>query len=377
MQSVFFISLMNGAAWGGSEELWFRAALHAAGSGVRTACAVYDWPEKAGRIEQLRHAGCHVYLLPNDGRLKRNLAEKIRYRISRWRVKGTVAALPLAEYDMVVVNQGGFEIYTSTWKHLYRLLNRFAVTFHNYDTREVFSAAKAAILEQWIDRACCLFFASDRIRAMLEEKLSIPVTNAQTLINPVTINVPREPLPSADGTRPVLVMLAALDVSRKAQDELVRALATAKWRGRPWELHLFGEGNDRAALEQLVAENGLQERIFLEGHTDDVLQVLSGAHLVLQVTHRDAMPLAVMEAMAAARPVVVSNVGDMPLWVHDGLNGWVSGGSTAREIDAVLERAWQQQQAWPQMGAASFAIFREHYPENPAGYFLHQLQSCD
>ena len=53
MSSIFFISLMNGAAWGGSEELWFKTALQAAKEGRKVACAVYDWPEKKAKMNVL------------------------------------------------------------------------------------------------------------------------------------------------------------------------------------------------------------------------------------------------------------------------------------------------------------------------------------
>ena len=42
MSSVFFISLMNGDPWGGSEEAWYHTALYAAANGYKVACAAYD-----------------------------------------------------------------------------------------------------------------------------------------------------------------------------------------------------------------------------------------------------------------------------------------------------------------------------------------------
>ena len=50
MKSVLFISLMNGAAWGGSEELWFQTALYAANNGYKVGCAFYEWPQKGGTV---------------------------------------------------------------------------------------------------------------------------------------------------------------------------------------------------------------------------------------------------------------------------------------------------------------------------------------
>ena len=105
MPSLFFLSLMNGAAWGGSEELWFRTAIYAAGKNHKVACAFYYWNEKQEKIEALQKAGCQVYLLPNKGRTKKNLLEKINYKICKWKLKQTISALPFKEYDLTVINR--------------------------------------------------------------------------------------------------------------------------------------------------------------------------------------------------------------------------------------------------------------------------------
>ncbi|HYC29607.1 MAG TPA: hypothetical protein VEB42_12330, partial [Chitinophagaceae bacterium] len=62
--SYFFISLMNGAPWGGSEELWYNTALYLAAKGTKVACAVYDWPSNETKLHRLEELGCKVYRLP-------------------------------------------------------------------------------------------------------------------------------------------------------------------------------------------------------------------------------------------------------------------------------------------------------------------------
>ena len=168
-------------------------------------------------------------------------------------------------------------------------------------------------------------------------------------------------------------MLAELDVNRKAQDNLITALSLPKWMTRSWQLQLYGKGRDSKLLQQLIVTNGMSERIKLRGHVADVKTVLENAHLILQITHRDAMPLAVMEAMAVGRPVVVSRVGDMPYWIEEGRNGWVANNASVKEIDAVMERAWQQKEYWQQAGEQSFFLFREKFPASPEQKFLQQL----
>ncbi|HEX8316439.1 MAG TPA: glycosyltransferase, partial [Flavisolibacter sp.] len=347
MPSFLFLSLMNGAAWGGSEELWHRTALDAAGKGYKIGCAFYHWKEKEPKIEALQKAGCQVYLLPNEGRRKNNLKERIHYKWSKRKAKKAVASLPYQEYDLTIVNLGGFEIYTATWKNTYRLLPAYALLFHNYSEEDVYKPVKAERLHQWMKHAAGNFFAAARIKEVLEQKLNITIPNADVVINPITIVPSGAPAPYPVIAPFVFVMLAELDVSRKAQDNLIKALSSPKWKARNWKLFLYGKGKDSQLLQQLITQLSLSGKVELKGHVDQVKTALEQAHLVLQLTHRDAMPLVVAEAMAVGRPVVASKVGDMPLWVREGRNGWIANNASVEEIDSAMERAWQQKEQWP------------------------------
>src|SRR5687767_973974 len=120
MKSVLFISLMNGSAWGGSEELWFQTALYAARNGYTVGCAFYEWPQKKERIDQLRKAGCTLYLFSNKGRQKRSLLERLQYKITKRKVRYFANHLPLAAYDLTVINLGYLEIIDHYWKGFYK-----------------------------------------------------------------------------------------------------------------------------------------------------------------------------------------------------------------------------------------------------------------
>src|SRR4051812_45263218 len=99
MSSILFISMMNGAAWGGSEELWYQTALHAARSGRKVGCVVYQWKGKEQRMKKLEDAGCRIFYLPNKGRQKRSLLELIQNKINKKiTIKKFITNLPLDEY---------------------------------------------------------------------------------------------------------------------------------------------------------------------------------------------------------------------------------------------------------------------------------------
>ncbi len=375
MKSVLFISLMNGGAWGGSEELWYQTALYAARNGYKVGCAFYDWPKKKERIEKLKAAGCEIYLFSNKGREKRTFAERLQHKITKRKVRAYSRSLPVTEYDITVVNLGYLEIVSLYWKHFHPYVKNYVLLFHVHNDEDPVKEKQKPLLKKWVTGARHNLFASDRTKDFFEKNLSIKIPNADILINPITFEAPGEltAYPPLNNGNYIFIMLATLDVRRKAQDNLVKALSSQKWKERNWQLYLYGGGESEQKLKALVDEKGLHEKVILKGHTQDVKAALAETHLLLQMTHIDAMPLAVIEALAMAKPLAVSDIGDMPKWVKEDVNGWISADASVALIDETLEKAWRDKERWEDMGKASYQIFREQFPASPEQYFLEQI----
>ncbi|MBK8522126.1 MAG: glycosyltransferase [Chitinophagaceae bacterium] len=355
MRSVFFLSLMNGAAWGGSEELWFRAALWMCKNDYKVGIGCYDWAEKQDRIAALKNAGCSIYLLPN----KKGFFKKVA-------VKKILNSIPFQEYGLTVLNQGGWkEILHAPFNNLYKKLPAYVILNHNYNENAVLSFTKQKLLQQWVSGAQMNFGATQKIFEVIERKFSISIDKKQTLVNPITFqpDLAAGHYPAFVNDSCVWVMLAELDTARKAQDVLINALSSAKWKERNWQLHLYGKGKDQERLEKLIVELGLEEKVILKGFTTNIKQTLLDCNLLLQCTLIDAMPLSVVEAMAGARPCVVSTVGDMPAWVEDGVNGFICPAVTVAGIDETMENCWQQKNNWAAMGKKAFETFTKKYPQ--------------
>jgi glycosyltransferase involved in cell wall biosynthesis len=372
--SVLFVSLMNGAAWGGSEELWARTAAFAARRGGRVACASFRWAGKSQRLDALRAAGCRVFELPNGGHARRTVLERAEYELlTRLRRRRAFARLPVEDFPVVVLNQGGCEdAAASELSPLTRRLRRYAMTFHSYREGLVLRPSRAARLRRLVLGASANLFAARRIQSVLEDRLGLSIPNAGVLVNPVGFQIgPATAPPPAPPFR--LAVLAALDVAVKGQDVLLEALARPAWSTRAWELDLWGEGRDDARLRELAARLGLAGKVRLRGHTADPRAALAGAHLVLQLSRVDAMPITVMEAMAVGRPVAVTRVGDMPDWIEDGVSGFVCERATADLVAGTLEEAWRRRGEWARMGEAAHRAFHARYPSSVEGHFLAQV----
>ena len=367
MASVLFLSLMNSAAWGGSEEIWYHTALRLAKSNYSVGVCCFSWPGKEDKIQILENAGCKIFLLP--GRMhSRGLLRKFQISIK-------LRAIPFNHYEKIIVNQGGWkDIVHGPYKTLNKILPSYTLLFHNYDETDHLSKGKKNLFHNWINKAEKNIGDAGRIFTGIKKSTDIEVPRQEVLFNPITFSqaVNVTPFSSSPESKLIFAMLAELDVKRKAQDLLLKTLATDKWQERNYELHFYGKGKDHAYLENLIKEKQLSTKVFLKGFTKNVQDVLTNSHIILQITHFDAMPIAVTEALAVARSVIVSNVGDMPLWVKNDVNGWVATEATQNEIDSVLEKAWRCRSRLEEMGRNSFKIFKEKYPADPIEFFLKQ-----
>ena len=98
-------------------------------------------------------------------------------------------------------------------------------------------------------------------------------------------------------------------------------LALKALRARPvWPRLKFvwaGDGSARAKLAEMIAAEGLAANVTLLGPRDDIDALLDAADVFVLPSYAESTPLAIMEAMAKAVPVIVSAVGGILEMVAD------------------------------------------------------------
>jgi glycosyltransferase involved in cell wall biosynthesis len=109
--------------------------------------------------------------------------------------------------------------------------------------------------------------------------------------------------------------------SEKALDVLVRAAALLIREFPRLRVLIVGDGPDRAALEAVVSEQGLEERVLLTGPRDDVPDMLAAMDVAVLSSDYEGSPLSVLESMDAGKPIVATRVGGIPEFIEDGVHG--------------------------------------------------------
>jgi glycosyltransferase involved in cell wall biosynthesis len=139
-----------------------------------------------------------------------------------------------------------------------------------------------------------------------------------------------------------IVGVVARVVAIKGQDVLLRAAARLRRRYPNVHYVIAGDGDRRGAYEDLSKQLGLTDRVHFLGWRRDVPAVLRSLCVAVLPTVRDfeGTPLAVIEAMAAGRPVVATDVGGVAEVVRNADTGVLvpprDDAALAAAIDAQL-----------------------------------------
>jgi glycosyltransferase involved in cell wall biosynthesis len=126
----------------------------------------------------------------------------------------------------------------------------------------------------------------------------------------------------------------------KGVDVLVAAAALLAGCQSRVVFRVAGEGGQRAELETAIARHGLAERFLLPGGSEDVPQFLAGLDVAVLPSRAEGMSNALLEYMAAGRPIVATAVGGNAELVEHGVHALLvppdDPGALARAIDRLL-----------------------------------------
>ncbi|HET7224819.1 MAG TPA: glycosyltransferase family 4 protein [Candidatus Eisenbacteria bacterium] len=157
---------------------------------------------------------------------------------------------------------------------------------------------------------------------------------------------------------PVVLTVGSLS-AQKAQHVLVEAFARVRAHAPRAALLLVGEGPARAALEAQAA--GIGGAVRMLGARRDVADLLAAADVFALSSTREGLPIVVLEAMRAGRPVVASRIGGVPEAVEDGVTGSLAAPGDATGLAEAIARLALDPALARRMGAAGNARWRERF----------------
>ena len=144
--------------------------------------------------------------------------------------------------------------------------------------------------------------------------------------------------PAKGPGEPLQVGLVGRLAPEKGVDLYLRAAAIAARRFPEARFVVAGEGPERATLAALLARLGLGDRAALVGAQTGMEQFYGSLDLQVSASRQEGMPMALLEGMASALPVVATRVGEVPTVVDDGVTGLlVEPGSPELLAEAIAQ----------------------------------------
>jgi glycosyltransferase involved in cell wall biosynthesis len=308
-------------------------------------------------------AGWHCGVASRGGRRVDDLAEaKIPHfevAIARRTLRGLVAArmttarvLRSFRPDIVIAHNVSATLVT----RLARPRAPVLTIFHGVTPPDYRNAAR--ILSFASDRVVVV---SDAIGNRLRQAglRGVEVTTIRNAVTPPILKSRSEARSELDLRDDVPVALCLARMERpKRHDLLLDA-----WRHLPGEqiLLLAGEGSQRVQLEQQAYP--MRDRVRFLGNRSDVSTLLAAADVTVLISDSEGLPLAILESLAAGRPVVASDVGGVREVLGSG-GGRCVPPSDVDSITAALHEMLHDEAAREEAAMVGLSVVLESH--NPA-----------
>jgi glycosyltransferase involved in cell wall biosynthesis len=123
---------------------------------------------------------------------------------------------------------------------------------------------------------------------------------------------------------------------QKGQSDLLNAFPAIVAKRPDSKLVIVGDGELRSELEALAMSIGIFERVIFAGNRRDIPELLNAFDVFALPSLWEGQPMVLMEAMAAGKVIVASNVGDNGTLLGSGERGMlVDSGDVAGLADAI------------------------------------------
>ena len=173
-------------------------------------------------------------------------------------------------------------------------------------------------------RACVdrYIAVSEEVARRLRARFRVPDSRLQVVRNGIDVDRycrPTDPELRQSlraGTRAVVLTVARLD-PQKGHEHLLAAAAELP----DADFVFAGDGPERRRLEAMARALGVADRVRFLGHRRDVPDLLAACDVFVLPSLYEGLPLSVLEAMAAGKPVVATGVGGTDEAVVDGSSG--------------------------------------------------------
>jgi len=248
-------------------------------------------------------------------------------------------------------------------------------TFHGHVFEGYFGPfgnASVRLAERLLARVTdCVVAISPRQRSALVEQFRVAPGHRVTV---VPLGLELDALREVDGTTPAFgqslgfaagsILVGCIGRLVKVKDvaTLLDALALASREVPLLRLAVVGDGPEREALERRARMPDLAGRVAFTGWRRDLAAIYQGLDVVALSSRNEGTPVALIEAMAAGRPIVATAVGGVPDIVEHGRSGLLVPPGDAATLASALVTLAGDEPRRARLGEEGRAAAARHDP---------------
>jgi glycosyltransferase involved in cell wall biosynthesis len=369
----FLFVSSNTTPWGGSEELWAAAAVELAEQGHDITVIKPNISMVQPRVVRLKQLGARVRdfaLFPL--KLYRFIIKNAYPVGAAHRVFSLTRHLSLAQYDLVIVSQGGNFDGLPLANVCRRMKRRFVLISQKAGAMYWPVDQRLERMRAVYSEAVECYFVSEHNRRQTEEQIGADLDHACVVRNPFLVPWQRRnDWPSVHAGWK-LACVGRFYPAEKGQDLLIRVMARAKWRERNVSVTFFGHGPNQKGIETMAGYYGLTNVKF-GGFSNDVPAIWNEHHALVLPSRCEGLPLVLVEAMLSGRVPIVTDVAGNREVVRDNATGFLAAAPTEDSLDEAMERAWQRRYEWQAIAAAAAEEIRTLVPPDPGAALAAKL----
>ncbi len=346
------LHLISSSGYYGAENMLLTLANALRRQGCRVILGAFENSQQPGGelARQARRAGLEVESVPCGGRIDLGAVSLIRDLVRK--------------FDISVLHTHGYKADLYGYAAARGVAVALISTCHNW-TNDTRALRIYASLDRWVLRRFPLVAAVSPGVAGALRRAGLPAGSVRVIGNGIDIDRFRLAAGElraelARGGGPVVGMAGRL-VPSKGFDDVIAVASEVLARVPGARFAVLGDGPHRAALEALASKAGVAGALVFLGRRGDAERFYASIDIFVLPSYNEGMPMTVLEAMAAGKPVIATRAGSIPDIVRHGETGLLYTPGDRASLAGSLSRLAGEPELARRMGArGQEVVAREH-----------------
>lgn len=367
MAKIGFITTLEYLPWGGSENLWYHAAIELNKNNTVSANVPY-WNPVPNHIKELINNNIEISYRNRPLTITQRIINRIKYPAKPH--ESHFQWLDTFKPDFVVFSQSAYSEGIDWMEACSKRNIPYCNIVHIASEIMGVNDLNAERLTKCFNDSKNVFFVSKSTLKKAEELIADKIDNAEVFFNPypnirTSISYPKQ-------EKATFAFVGRVEYI-KGIDLLINVFKQNKWKNKNIIINLYGTGEQERIFKKLVSKNNIQNLKF-RGFTK-IDKIWEECQALILPSRAEGLPLVIVEAMLYKRMVIATDVGGNAELIDNNETGYLIPDVTVKDIDKTLDIALKNKDKWQEMGEKGYEKIKTVLPENPIKDLCQKIES--